>query len=116
MKNMYRMLGMFAALAGCVPAERNPVMKEYSKVEKEVDDVCSWLKCSKKELYLKAKANRKLLSEPAFLSLEDMYGKEGGLVGEYVNRELEDCDMQHYDTVHTDMLVDDLKKEMEGLL
>lgn len=57
---------------------KNPLEHKRDKFMKEIDDVCSWLKCSKKELYLKAKVNRKLLSKPSFLYLENKFGKEGG--------------------------------------
>lgn len=80
MKSMFGRLSAFmlalSAAGGYSP--KNPLKDERSKFQKEIDDVCSWLKCSKKELYFKAKANRKLLSKPSFLYLENMYGKEGG--------------------------------------
>lgn len=80
MKSKFGYLSAFmlalAAAGGDFP--KNPLKDERSKFQKEINDVCSWLKCSEKELYLKAKTNRKLLSEPSFLILENKYGKKGG--------------------------------------
>ena len=80
MKSMFGRLSAFMLALNAVEGghSKNPLEYEIDKFTKEIDDVCSWLKCSKKELYLKAKVNRKLLSKPSFLYLENMYEKEGG--------------------------------------
>jgi hypothetical protein len=77
-KFYYLSVAMLALAVAGGYSQKNYLKDEISKSQKEIDDVCSWLKCSKKELYLKAKANRKLLSKSSFLYLENKYGKEGG--------------------------------------
>jgi hypothetical protein len=80
MKSRFIYLSAFMLALNAVEGyhSKNPFGCERNKFLKEIDDVCSWLKCSKKELYLKAKVNRKLLSKPSFMLLENMFGKEGG--------------------------------------
>lgn len=78
MKNMFRMIGMFAALFGSVPqfgAGKGGSNYE-SPAEKEIREVCEWLKITEQELYVRCKQKPKMLSKGAKQLLEYRYGEK----------------------------------------
>lgn len=78
MKNMFRMMGMFAALVGSVPqfGSGKGGSNYESPAEKEIREVCEWLKITERELYERSKQKPKLLSKYAKAILNQRYGNQ----------------------------------------
>lgn len=76
MKNMFRMMGMFVAIAGALPPMKSVAGGYESREEKEIREVCEWLKITEKELYERSKQKPKMLSKYAKLLLEKRYGEQ----------------------------------------
>lgn len=76
MKDMYMMMGMFAALSGQLPTMKSVSGGYESREEKEIREVCEWLKITEKELYERCKQKPKMLSKYAKILLEKRYGEK----------------------------------------